>query len=264
MLQEELEAVNALYCLPGECEFQDETLTISSSIESSKTSQGIPVQILFQIPSDYPASFPQISIFSNHLHRDIVNGIKTKCMKYCESLLNEPMLISLISTIQELIKEELDAGHVDNDDSVKHQANLKDERDSNIWTSVLHIDHMRSTNKYCKTLEKWASELTLNGAILFINKLILVILQGSIDSIKDFTIRLKTVSVDVDSKGHSCKERMMSVLCQQQNKLSEITRFTEFEKRHLENKEELKSLFKRAGLGELYNEHITQLYGRYP
>lgn len=136
---------------------------------------------MLQLPADYPMTFPLISILSEHMNRDMVGRIKTKTLKCSETFSGEPMLISLMFSLQENIREELECQKCVSENDVS--ANLK-EQTENIWTSVLHIDHMRSANKYCKTLEKWASELSLNGAILFLNKLILVILQGDIDSIK--------------------------------------------------------------------------------
>ncbi|MBN3296659.1 RWDD3 protein, partial [Amia calva] len=81
------------------------------------------------------------------------------------------------------------------------------------WTALLLIDHMRARNKYQKTIEKWTLELGLTGR-LFMGKLILILLQGAKETIKEYLLLQKTVKVDVDSTGKKCKERMMRVLCE--------------------------------------------------
>ena len=43
-----------------------------------------------------------------------------------------------------------------------------------------------------------------------------VVLLGDNKAISEFIKRWKTQNVDIDSHGKSCKEKMMSILCQQQ------------------------------------------------
>lgn len=45
--------------------------------------------------------------------------------------------------------------------------------------------------------------------------LILVLLQGEAPHVSDFMLRQRTELVDVDSRGRKCKERMMSVMLEQ-------------------------------------------------
>ena len=45
-------------------------------------------------------------------------------------------------------------------------------------------------------------------SVYFVSRVVFVSLQ-------DFIVRLKTANVDVDSRGHSCKEKMMSVLAEE-------------------------------------------------
>lgn len=49
--------------------------------------------------------------------------------------------------------------------------------------ALLHLDHMRSKAKYIKLIEKWTSELGLMGR-LFVGRPILILLQGTKESIK--------------------------------------------------------------------------------
>jgi hypothetical protein len=77
-------------------------------------------------------------------------------------------------------------------------------------SALIHIDHMRDRTLYCKTIGKWALELAISCCVLRISSRwnILLCLQGSTESVNEFTTRLRTQCVDVDSKGRRCKERM--------------------------------------------------------
>uniref|UniRef100_A0A2C9LKW3 RWD domain-containing protein 3 n=1 Tax=Biomphalaria glabrata TaxID=6526 RepID=A0A2C9LKW3_BIOGL len=80
--------------------------------------------------------------------------------------------------------------------------------------ALLLLDHMRSKQSYTKLIKKWVLELGLTGRLLFCNKLILILLLGDAKNVKDYIIRNKTINVDVDAKGRSCKEKMLTVLCE--------------------------------------------------
>ncbi|XP_060583364.1 RWD domain-containing protein 3-like, partial [Ruditapes philippinarum] len=236
---------------------------INTDFETLKCEDTLhPVKIIFIIGKEYPNQLPQISVFSENLDREIISRVKRKVLQNCSELLGEPMLISLIMLIKENLQLEVESEMPLTGKSlckVHKNMNNANSGSENIWTDILHIDHMRSKNKYCKTLEKWAAELTLCGKILFCNKLIIIILQGDIKNIKDFIVRLKTVSVDVDSKGHSCKERMMTVLCEHQHNISDIIRFKDFNRQELSCREEVETIFMEAGLITLYREHVMRL-----
>ena len=81
-----------------------------------------------------------------------------------------------------------------------------------LTSAVLNLDHMRSKNKYMKTLSKWTEELKLTSNVIFFGKIILIALVGEPDDIKEYLKRLRTCNVDVASSGRPCKERMMKVL----------------------------------------------------
>lgn len=155
-------------------------------LNSSNSSRPDSVKIIFHLGKDYPLQFPQISVFSENLDREAVSKVKNKVLQTCTDLLGEPMLISLISAVRENVQLELESKHSSIVPSNNSQSACNDSCSSSdeIWTTVLHIDHMRSKNKYCKTLEKWASDLDLCGRILFCNKLILVLLQREVENIK--------------------------------------------------------------------------------
>ena len=90
-----------------------------------------------------------------------------------------------------------------------------------VHVCIAKLDHMRNEQKYLKFLNSWAKELTLYGKILHTGPhSIYVVIIGVNDSegasVSEFLKRWRTQNVDVDSQGRPCKERLLSVLCQQQ------------------------------------------------
>lgn len=81
--------------------------------------------------------------------------------------------------------------------------------------TLINIDHMHDPARYCKTLSKWARELRLDGCIARVpgkRGCVFVFVWGDDDAVVEFPLRLRTQSVDVDSAGRKCKERMSRVL----------------------------------------------------
>jgi len=165
----------------------------------------INLKIVLQPSSDYPNHVPQMSVFSDQISRDIIIEAKQKAVEFCKAILGDSMLVSLSIYLQEYFQDLLDSGQIANNHG---QANsqLGDTADNDIEaisTSVLKIDHMRSKTKYCKTLDKWASDLKLSGRIVFCNKLILVILQGNKSNIKVNLITLYVFSSETHIQQNS-------------------------------------------------------------
>ncbi|KAI7837367.1 hypothetical protein COHA_008806 [Chlorella ohadii] len=79
---------------------------------------------------------------------------------------------------------------------------------------LLKLDHMHSRSSYSRLIRRWAAELGLGGRLLFCGSspIILILLGGAADGLKEFLLRMRTRNVDVDSKGRPCRERMMTVL----------------------------------------------------
>ena len=94
---------------------------------------------------------------------------------------------------------------------------IDDIKKSHLCLTCVQIDHMRNRTGYLKILSKWANQLRLK--ILVIQKLFtkrqqyLVFIQGSNEDSKTFLKNLKTHTVDVDSNGKPCKERLLNVVC---------------------------------------------------
>ena len=163
-------------------------MTINLSINLRKTASAkasmvaLPVRVMMSVQKDYPDSLPDISIISEHLSRLKTTAIKTKVIERSHDLMGFPMLLALLSNIEECVQQELESDANDCETVSTHSK--FEPSDVTLWTSVLHIDHMRAQNKYCKTLEKWSAELNLKGRIYFCHRLILVLLQGCNDRIK--------------------------------------------------------------------------------
>ncbi len=68
---------------------------------------------------------------------------------------------------------------------------------------LLKLDHMHSRGSYSRLIRRWAAELGLGGRLLFCGSspIILILLGGAADGLKEFLLRMRTRNVDVDSKG---------------------------------------------------------------
>eukprot|EP01026_Neomeris_dumetosa_P012612 TRINITY_DN14394_c0_g2_i1.p1 TRINITY_DN14394_c0_g2~~TRINITY_DN14394_c0_g2_i1.p1 ORF type:complete len:288 (-),score=23.46 TRINITY_DN14394_c0_g2_i1:64-927(-) len=106
---------------------------------------------------------------------------------------------------------------------------IQNEHVQNNITLLVRVDHMRDQANYIKQLKKWAQDLNISGCVVIFGKIIRVVLQGTKISIKEMTKLWKTVSIDVDSKGRKCKERMIDILIEQdcQSEISGIFVFEE-------------------------------------
>ena len=97
-------------------------------------------------------------------------------MQFAKTLQGQEMVLELLSYVQESVN------------SLSVKIDIKCASDGKVteemWTSVLQLDHMRSKNKYVKTIEKWTGELHLTGRLIFIGKLILILIQGQLADIK--------------------------------------------------------------------------------
>lgn len=86
-------------------------------------------------------------------------------------------------------------------------------------TVLLRVDHMRRKNEYSRLIGDWADGLGLAGQLVFHHHsrpagkpLILIHLTGPSPSIREYLRLHRTSTVDVDSAGRKCKEKMMDVL----------------------------------------------------
>ena len=144
------------------------------------------VKVVIDVADDYPNVIPDVSLISSGLKREHITDIKSKVIDSCKDLIGQPMLVSMVTLIEEDVEKKAnlckslvtDA----NEQSVEESSANSSVGDT--WTALLHIDHMRSKSKYCKHLERWTKELNLTGRLMFCKRLILVLLQGTRQNIK--------------------------------------------------------------------------------
>lgn len=138
------------------------------------------VTLTLSLSGTYPHSLPNISIISPLLTRDTVATIKQQVDLQAERLIGQPMLLDIISLVQETLSNSLITNI---NQSESKDTDTTDDKDF-VWTYLLHLDHMRSKNKYIKTIERWTSELGLTGRLIFMKRLILILLQGDQKNLK--------------------------------------------------------------------------------
>ncbi|XP_071837646.1 RWD domain-containing protein 3-like [Apostichopus japonicus] len=213
-LSDEIEALQSIYSNKDEFEvskdkdgnpilcFQLASENVSDESQSSRSK----VSLSVILPNAYPSVAPRISISSNDLKREAQNSLTSSATEFSKTLPAEPMVMDIVCWVQEHLQEYIQ----ENDLNDQHTTRFN-QADQNSF-AVLHIDHMRAKQRYLKTLINWADAGHILGRVIFCHRLIFVILVGSGSSIKDFILNLKTQTVDVDSCGRNCKEKMMSVI----------------------------------------------------
>uniref|UniRef100_A0A8C5WYH6 RWD domain-containing protein 3 n=1 Tax=Laticauda laticaudata TaxID=8630 RepID=A0A8C5WYH6_LATLA len=185
---EELSAIAAIYCGREECEVLEvsETNGISFRIQTSvKGSSGtdILLKLLFHLPLSYPSSLPNISLHSEQLTRTQCLAVKARLLEAAASRLSQPMVHELILWIEQNFQSVIKEAEIPACDG-QSTLSVKIPEDDDIWTVLLHLDHMRAKGKYIKTVEKWCRDLDLAGRLMFMGKMILILLQGDKQNIK--------------------------------------------------------------------------------
>jgi hypothetical protein len=70
---------------------------------------------------------------------------------------------------------------------------------------LLRLHHMHDRSGYSRTIRRWALALGLTGRLLFCggssSPLILILLEGPAEALRQYLVRQRTQIVDVDSKG---------------------------------------------------------------
>ncbi|XP_076352282.1 RWD domain-containing protein 3-like isoform X2 [Tachypleus tridentatus] len=258
MQREEIDTLQAIYSRDGELEilFQDETtcvisLKINLNSENlykhSSNKHGKKFTITLELPEGYPHVVPNISVDCNLFTRQTQTRLLADIRSYALTLLGSPMVMDLVLWLQEnglcYVSEEKDV-------------TLSQESEET-WTTLLSLDHMRSKTKYVKTLKYWAGELGLLNVIIFYRRWIFLLLQGKQKLVKEFVTRLRTVRVDVDSAGQSCKERMLTVLYERVTEHSLGSR--EFMVHESDEENSLEGLFEDLNVVSLFNNIIKPI-----
>ncbi|GAB5575282.1 RWD domain-containing protein 3 isoform X1 [Prionailurus iriomotensis] len=245
--REELSALAAIFCGPGEWEVLSHSETDGTVFRILTKAEGlmgedVPLELLFHLPVNYPSCLPAISVHSEHLTRAQSMTVKEKLLKQAENLLSEPMVHELVLWIQHNLRHVLNQPETG---SGREKCTFATGTtvDDGLWMTLLHLDHMRAKTKYVQTVEKWASDLQLTGRLMFM---------------VEYLILQKTSKVDVDSSGKKCKEKMISVLFETKVQ-TEHKRFLAFEVKEYSSLDELQKEFETAGLKKLFSEFVLGL-----
>ncbi|KAG8511069.1 RWD domain-containing protein 3, partial [Galemys pyrenaicus] len=258
-VQEELSALAAIFCGPDEWEVLSRSETDGTVFRILTKAAGhsdvdIPIELMFHLPVNYPSCLPGLSVHSEHLTRAQCVTVKEKLLEQAQNLLSEPMVHELVLWVQQNLRHLLHPPETRNG-SEKCAFASSVTADDGLWITLLHLDHMRAKSKYVRTVERWASDLKLTGRLMFMGKIILILLQGDRNSIKEYLILQKTSKVDVDSSGKKCKEKMISVLFETKVQ-TEHKRFLAFEVKEYSSLDELQKEFETAGLKKLFSEFV--------
>jgi len=85
--------------------------------------------------------------------------------------------------------------------------------------ALLRLDHMRRQKPYERLICEWTQSLGISGFLLISPHLILIFLSARDASAVPRYLQLhRTETVDVDSKGRPCREKMLTVLLEQQQR----------------------------------------------
>lgn len=252
-------------------------------------------RVLFSLPHDYPeSSCPLVEVKCLHLDKTAMDVITEALFQRAQELQGQMMLLDLACLAKELVENELlgsaklqrtefesscfnqasvskgglcsprfsqaqkseEGKRVTSQNLASGEVLLSADCTSNFVTTLLHLDHMRSKSSYCKLIKKWVLELGLVGRLIFCQRLIFILLQGNQKAIKEYIVRNRTTNVDVDSKGKSCKERMLSVLCEvathPEQKMVGFS-IEEF------GPQELTAFFAEQNLENIYSNHVLRL-----
>ncbi|XP_024607038.1 RWD domain-containing protein 3 isoform X4 [Neophocaena asiaeorientalis asiaeorientalis] len=171
LVLEELSALGAIFCGPGEWEVLSCSETDGTVFRILTRAEGfmdadIPLRLVFHLPVNYPSCLPGIVVNSEHLTRAECEIVKEKLLEQAETLLSEPMVHELVLWIQQNLRHILKRPEAGGG-SEKCTSAASTTVDDGLWMTLLHLDHMRAKTKYVKSVEKWASDLRLTGRLMF-------------------------------------------------------------------------------------------------
>jgi hypothetical protein len=121
-------------------------------------------------------------------------------------------------------------------------------------TLLLRIDHMNDRARYSRTICSWAAELGLSGRLLFLEgALILLLIEGPASATREYLLRARTRPVDVDFKGHPCREHMLRV---ERTLLRPPAFAGSFQQAQLTGVGQLRELLAQAGVADWVDEYL--------
>jgi len=112
---------------------------------------------------------------------------------------------------------------------------------------------MNDRARYSRTICSWAAELGLSGRLLFLEALILLLIEGPASATREYLLRARTRPVDVDFKGHPCREHMLRV----ERTLLRPPAFPgPFQQAQLAGVGQLRELLAQAGVADWVDEYL--------
>ncbi|XP_059529272.1 RWD domain-containing protein 3 isoform X3 [Myotis daubentonii] len=226
--QEELEALAAIFCGPGEWEVLSRSGTQGAVCRVLTKAEGpsgadTPLELVFHLPAGYPACLPGVSISSERLTRAQCAAVRDKLLEQAQGFLPEPMVHQLVVWVQQNLRHLLAAPGSGAGPGTCPAASATEAEGP--WMTLLHLDHMRAKTRYVRT---------------------------------EYLVLQKTSKVDVDSSGKKCRERMASVLWEARAPPGHA-RFLAFEVKEFSSLDELRKEFETAGLEALFPEFVLGL-----
>ena len=228
-------------------------ILVYPSIEQVAT-QKLCLSVLIHLGSTYPQDAPTITqISSKHFSKHVTDSIHERLNIFVKTLQPEPRLFETLEHLKEDVLElvardpsvlhntglaDKEETFLDSHTTPSDLSNMAmvDQTGKCGHTSkhpcakqtpmgghptahvcIAKLDHMRNEQRYLKVLNSWAKELTIHGKIFHtgLRSIYVIIVGMSAASVNEFLKRWRTQSVDVDSQRRPCKEKLLSVLCQQ-------------------------------------------------
>jgi hypothetical protein len=237
MAVEEIEALEHIFCKDGEFKVHENgKLTGQRSVVSvcvsrpemlshfADSSIDDTVTLTLTLPPDYPDVPLAVAVACSRLCRRTCTELADTLKERAKTLVGLPAIMDLVMWLRDnwpMPQTATDVGPCSSQNATA--AVCSDPATSDVCstrdgiccrTVLMHIDHMRCKASYTRTIVDWTRQLDLVGRLIFHNgqQLIVLIVQGASHDVKECLTRLRTCNVDVDSRGRSCKERMMSVI----------------------------------------------------
>lgn len=220
------------------------------------TGAATPLELVFHLPAGYPACPPGVSVRSERLTRAQCAAVRDQLLAQARGFPPEPMVHRLVLWAQQNLRHLLAPPGSGAGPGTCTTAGAREA--AGLWTALVHVDHMRAKTSYTRILRQWASALGLAGRLLFAGRVILLLLQGPRDRVKEYLVLQRTSKVDVDSSGRRCREKMARVLWEAWAQPGH-TRFLAFEVKEFSSLDELRTEFEAAGLTALFSELVLGL-----
>ena len=275
-VSEEVELLLSVFGLPGEsCQMTDKVpRKVIEVVLAVFNDDSQLCKLVFELDEKYPNSVPNLSMHcldNDKLKRSDCVRLATQLKERAHALrgtfliyfftlratnnvtfpvpVGSPMLLQICSDAKEILREHIEKAH---------SASSTLERPEENALSIIELDHIRSWSVYSKNLARWASDNCVDVLVLRLKfrkqKNFWLLIKGNGARVKDFKRDLKTKTVDVDSKGKPCKERMsteigfMNLLGQDDEMLFKFRHFSVSE---FETESDLRSFCDARNIGHL-------------